>query len=87
MATHSPPATGQPLQWHTLLGAVLDIPTHQKLIQDKEGFFKVEDDVKLTYSAKVLVQELYISVDQLQYDQFIVLALDGAAEIETGGLL
>lgn len=34
---------------HTLLGGVLDVPTHQKLIQDKVGFLKVEDDVQLTY--------------------------------------
>lgn len=32
---------------HTLLGGVLDVPTHQKLIQDKVGFLKVEDDVQL----------------------------------------
>lgn len=37
-----------------------------------------------THAAEVLVQELYVSVDQLQGDQLIVLAFDGAAEIETG---
>lgn len=37
-----------------------------------------------THAAKVLVQELYISVDQLQCDELVVLAFDGAAEIETG---
>lgn len=37
-----------------------------------------------TYTAKVLVQELHISVDQLQCDQFVVLTFNGAAEIQTG---
>lgn len=37
-----------------------------------------------TYAAKVFVQEFHISVDQFQCDEFIVLALDGAAEIEAG---
>lgn len=37
-----------------------------------------------TYAAKVLVQELHVTVDQLQCDQLIVLTFDGAAEIETG---
>lgn len=37
-----------------------------------------------TYAAKVFVQELHISMDQLQRDELIVLALDGAAEVEAG---
>lgn len=37
-----------------------------------------------TYTAEVFVQELHISVDQLQCDELIVLALDGTAEIEAG---
>lgn len=37
-----------------------------------------------THAAEVLVQELHVSVDQLQRDQLVVLAFDGAAEIETG---
>lgn len=37
-----------------------------------------------TYTAEVLVQELHVSVDQLQCDQFVVLTFNGAAEIETG---
>lgn len=37
-----------------------------------------------THAAKVLVQQLHISVDQLQGDEFIVLAFDGAAEVEAG---
>lgn len=50
---------------HTLLGSVLDIAPHQKLIQDEVGLLKVKDDVQLTHTAEVFVQELYISVDQL----------------------
>lgn len=37
-----------------------------------------------TYAAKVFVQELHVSVDQLQRDELIVLALDGTAEVEAG---
>lgn len=37
-----------------------------------------------TYAAEVFVQQLHISVDQLQCDELIVLALDGAAEVEAG---
>lgn len=47
---------------HTLLGGVLDIPTHQKLIQDKVGFLKVEDDVQLTYLGEGEKAELSIKV-------------------------
>lgn len=36
-----------------------------------------------TYAAKVFVQELHVSVDQL-HDELIVLALDGTAEVEAG---
>ena len=45
------------------------------------GYEKVGGD---TYAAEVFVQELHISVDQLQRDELIVLALDGAAEVEAG---
>lgn len=34
---------------HTLLGSVLDIAPHQKLIQDEVGLLKVKDDVQLTH--------------------------------------
>ena len=37
-----------------------------------------------TYAAKVFVQELHITVDELQRDELIVLALDGTAEVEAG---
>ena len=37
-----------------------------------------------TYAAKVFVQELHVSVDQLQCDELVVLALDGTAEVEAG---
>lgn len=37
-----------------------------------------------TYAAEVFVQELHVSVDQLQRDKLIVLALDGTAEVEAG---
>lgn len=34
---------------HTLLGGVLDVPSHQKLIQDEVGLLKVEDDVQFAH--------------------------------------
>jgi hypothetical protein len=37
-----------------------------------------------TYTAKVFVQELDISVDQLQCDKLVVLALNGTAEVQAG---
>lgn len=37
-----------------------------------------------THTAEVLVQEFHVSVDQLQCDQLVVLAFNGAAEIEAG---
>lgn len=37
-----------------------------------------------TYTAEVFVQELHVSMDQLQCDELIVLALDGTAEVEAG---
>lgn len=34
---------------HTLLGGVLDVSPHQKLVQDEVGLLKVEDDVQLAH--------------------------------------
>lgn len=37
-----------------------------------------------TYAAKVFVQQLHVSVDDLQSDELIVLVLYGAAEVQAG---
>lgn len=37
-----------------------------------------------THTAKVFIQQLHISVDDLQCDELIVLVLYGTAEIQTG---
>lgn len=37
-----------------------------------------------TYTAKVLIQQLHIAMNDLQGDQLVVLVLDGTAEIQTG---
>lgn len=37
-----------------------------------------------TYTAKILIQQLHISVDDFQSDQFVVLVLYGTAEIQAG---
>ena len=37
-----------------------------------------------THAAKVLVQELHVSVDYLQRDQLVVFRFYGHAEVETG---
>lgn len=39
--------------------------------------------VYVTHTSKIFVQELHISVDDLQRDELIVLILDRAAEIQT----
>lgn len=33
----------------TLLGRILNLSSHQELVQDEVGLFKVEDDVQLTH--------------------------------------
>lgn len=37
-----------------------------------------------THTSKVFVQQLHVSVDNLEGDELIVLLLDGAAEIQAG---
>lgn len=37
-----------------------------------------------TYASKIFVQQLYISVDDLQGDKFIILILYSTAEIQAG---
>lgn len=37
-----------------------------------------------THAAEVLVEQLHVAVDELQSDEFIVLPLNGAAEVEAG---
>lgn len=39
-------------------------------------------DVDTTYAAKIFVQQLHVSVDDLECDQLIILILDGTAEIQ-----
>lgn len=41
-------------------------------------------DIDGTYTSKIFVQQLYVSVDDLQSDQFIILVLYGTAEIKAG---
>lgn len=38
----------------------------------------------VTYAAKVFVQQLHVSVDDLERDELVVLVLDGAAEVQAG---
>ena len=40
--------------------------------------------IRGTHTAKVFIQQLHISVDDLQGDELIVLVLDGTAEVQTG---
>lgn len=37
-----------------------------------------------TYTSKVLVQQLHVSVDDLEGDELVVLLLDGTAEVQAG---
>ena len=37
-----------------------------------------------TYTAKILIQQLHIAMDDLQGDQLVVLVLYGTAEIQAG---
>lgn len=37
----------------------------------------------MTYAAEVFVEQLDVAVDDLQCDQFIILVLNGTAEIQT----
>lgn len=37
-----------------------------------------------TYTSKVFVQQLHVSVDDLECDELVVLVLDGAAEVQAG---
>lgn len=41
-------------------------------------------DIDGTYTSKIFVQQLYVSVDDLQSDQFIILVLYSTAEIKAG---
>lgn len=37
-----------------------------------------------THTSKVFVQQLHVSVDDLEGDELVVLLLDGAAEVQAG---
>merc|ERR1719507_2805297 len=67
-----------------LLGRLLDLASNQKLIEHEVGFLKVEDYVKLAHTSKVLVQQLNITVDDLQCNQFVISGINCRAEVETG---
>lgn len=41
-------------------------------------------DIYGTYASKIFVQQLYVSVDDLQGDQFVILILYSTAEIKAG---
>jgi len=40
--------------------------------------------VLVTYAAEVLIQQLHIAMNDLQCQQFVVVLLDGATEIQAG---
>merc|ERR1719412_3568037 len=67
-----------------LFGRLLDLASDQKLIEHEGGFLKVEDYVKLAHTSKVLVQQLNITVDDLQCNQFVISGINCRAEVETG---
>jgi len=69
---------------HILFGRLLNLTTNQKLVQHKVSLFKVEDDVKLTHTAKVFVQEFHVSVDDLQRQKLVVCGFHRAAKVKTG---
>lgn len=67
-----------------LLGRLLSLASQQELVQDKIRLLEVKDDIQLTNTAEVFVEQLDVAVDDLQCDQFVVLVLNGTAEIQTG---
>lgn len=48
------------------------------------GWYEKWGDSGETHTAKVFIQQLNVSVDDLQRDELIVLLLDGAAEVQAG---
>ena len=62
----------------------LHLSAEEEFIEDEVGFFKIEDDVKLTHGSEIFVQDLDISVDHLQGAQFVVSFIHGETEEEAG---
>ena len=69
---------------NVLLGGLLHLASQQELIQDEVGLLIVVDDVQLTDTARVLVKQLNIVVDDLKSDQFIIRVLNSTTEVEAG---
>merc|ERR1711953_1550985 len=65
-----------------LLTGFLHLSAEEEFIEDEVGFFKIEDDVKLTDRSEIFVQHLHVSVDHLQGAQFIVRLIHGEAKEE-----
>ena len=62
------------------LRAVLD----EELVEDVVGFVEIEDDVELANRSEIFVQDLNVSVNDLQRSELVVCLVHGEAEEEAG---
>jgi len=65
-----------------LFGRLLNLASDQKLVKHKVRLLKVENDVELANTAEIFVQELNVSMDDLQGQKLIVGGLHRAAKVK-----
>lgn len=68
---------------NVLLASLLHFPSKNEFIQNKVGLLEIEYNVQLAHRSKVLIQQLHVTMDDLQCHQLIVAFVHRAAKIQT----
>lgn len=66
---------------NVLFGRFLDLAADEQLVQDEVSLFEVEDDVQLANTSKVFVQQFYVSVDDFQREQLVIVLFDCTTKV------
>ena len=68
---------------HMILGGLHDLATDYHLVEDLVNFVEVEDKIELANGSKVLVENLYEKMDELEVGKFIVKLINTQSEVKT----
>lgn len=66
---------------NVLFGRLLDLAADEQLVQNEVSLLKVEDDVQLANTPKVFVQQFYVSVDDFQREQLVIVLFNRTAKV------
>ena len=67
---------------NVLPARVLQLSAQHHLVQQEVGAVEIEDQIELTYVAKVLIQRLDEKMDRIQGEQFIVVVRDAGHKVQ-----